>query len=156
MKKTWIQKSRDTFPLRNCSPKCLVALTTIPKSTYSKQTKVQCGIFGPCGIGGAADEAVYRTVIHFVSISAKFSRVEGHMGHLLKLIHAHSSSQSAYFSFNKCPIYTHNGANDTFSTNWYETDYSAYIGTITFINRNRKRRWYGQEYGKCGSCCGEC
>ncbi len=50
-----------------------------------------------------------RTVICFVSISAKFvfapSWVE--MGPLTKLNYAHSSVPSAYFSSNKCPIKTH-------------------------------------------------
>jgi hypothetical protein len=48
------------------------------------------------------------TVIRFVSISATVnlacapSWIE--KGHLLKLIYAHSSIPSVYFSFNKCPI----------------------------------------------------
>ncbi len=43
------------------------------------------------------------------------------MGHLLKLKYVQSSVLSAYFSVNKCPIKTHNGAND-------ETDYSVSPG----------------------------
>jgi hypothetical protein len=34
-------------------------------------------------------------------------------------------SECANFSFNKCPIYTHDGASAKFSTNSHETDYSA-------------------------------
>jgi hypothetical protein len=30
-----------------------------------------------------------------------------------------------HFSFNKCPIYTHDGASAKFSTNSHETDYSV-------------------------------
>jgi hypothetical protein len=33
--------------------------------------------------------------------------------------------ECAHFSLNKCPIYTHDGASAKFSTNSYETDYSA-------------------------------
>ncbi len=34
--------------------------------------------------------------------------------------------ESTHFIFNKCPIYTHDGASAKFSTNSHETDYSAY------------------------------
>ncbi len=33
--------------------------------------------------------------------------------------------ECAHFSFNKCPSYTHDGANAKFSTNSHETDYSV-------------------------------
>jgi hypothetical protein len=33
--------------------------------------------------------------------------------------------ECAHFSFNKCPIYTHDGASDKFSTNSHETDKSV-------------------------------
>ncbi len=33
--------------------------------------------------------------------------------------------ESTHFIFNKCPIYTHNGANAKFSTNSHETEYSV-------------------------------
>ncbi len=33
--------------------------------------------------------------------------------------------ECAHFSFNKCPIYTHDGASAKFSTNSHETDNSA-------------------------------
>jgi hypothetical protein len=33
--------------------------------------------------------------------------------------------ESMHFIFNKCPIYTHDGASAKFSTNSHETDYSA-------------------------------
>ncbi len=36
--------------------------------------------------------------------------------------------ERAHFSFNKCPIYTHNGASAKFGTNSHETDNSAYSG----------------------------
>jgi hypothetical protein len=48
------------------------------------------------------------------------------MGHLLKLTYAHSSVPSPYFSLNKCPITSHDGANAKFSINCDDTDYSAY------------------------------
>ncbi len=34
--------------------------------------------------------------------------------------------ECAHFSFNKCPIYTHDGASAKISTNSHETDYSVY------------------------------
>ncbi len=33
--------------------------------------------------------------------------------------------ESTHFIFNKCPIYTHDGASAKFSTNSHETDYSV-------------------------------
>jgi hypothetical protein len=36
-----------------------------------------------------------------------------------------------HFSFNKCPLYTHDGASAKFSTNSHETDYSV----VWFIER---------------------
>ncbi len=35
--------------------------------------------------------------------------------------------ECAHFSFNKCPIYNHDGASAKFSTNSHETDNSAYL-----------------------------
>ncbi len=35
--------------------------------------------------------------------------------------------ECAYFSFNKCPIYTHDGASAKFSTNSHETDNSVVL-----------------------------
>jgi hypothetical protein len=46
------------------------------------------------------------------------------MGHLLKLKDALETLECAYLSFNKCPIYIHDGANVKFRTNSDETDYS--------------------------------
>ncbi len=39
-----------------------------------------------------------------------------------------------YFSFNKCPTYTHDGASAKFSTNSHETDYS--VGTVKQATSN--------------------
>ncbi len=41
----------------------------------------------------------------------------------------------AYFSFNKCPIYAHNGASAKFSTNSHETDNSAVKCRRLFMTR---------------------
>ncbi len=38
--------------------------------------------------------------------------------------------ESTHFIFNKCPIYTHDGASAKFSTNSQETDYSVYKSVI--------------------------
>ncbi len=35
--------------------------------------------------------------------------------------------EPTHFVFNKCPIYTYNGANAKFSTNSHETDYSVVV-----------------------------
>jgi hypothetical protein len=79
---------------------------------------------------------IHCTVIRFVSTSAKFSICTISwviMGHLLKLKCVHSRvPTSAYFDFDKCPIKNHDGANDKFSTNWDETDYSVFI----FVKRD--------------------
>ncbi len=65
----------------------------------------------------------------FVWVSAKFGTctavsingtlVEDKMGRF--------KGACAHFRFNKCPIYTHDGANAKFSTNSHKTDYSAWV-----------------------------
>jgi hypothetical protein len=42
-----------------------------------------------------------------------------------------------FFSFNKCPIYTHDGANAKFSTNLREMDYSYSVSKNFCIFKNR-------------------
>ncbi len=63
----------------------------------------------------------YHTVIYFVSISAKFciNTVVSLIGTLVEAkICTFKCPMSAYFSFNKCPVQTHDdGANAKFSTN---------------------------------------
>ncbi len=39
--------------------------------------------------------------------------------------------ESTHFIFNKCPIYTHDGASAKFSTNSHETDYSLQYYTFS-------------------------
>ncbi len=56
-----------------------------------------------------------------------------------------------YISFNMCPIYTHDGTNAKFSTNWDETDYSVYnvsdhkpfcrVSWTWLLWRVSRRRW---------------
>jgi hypothetical protein len=54
--------------------------------------------------------------------------------------------ESTHFIFNKCPIYTHDGASAKFSTNSQETDYSVVyfkyenIKNVTFENILVKRK----------------
>ncbi len=55
------------------------------------------------------------------------------MGHLLEPKCAHSPLN---FIFNKCPIYTHDGASAKYSTNSHETDYSAYLQTQNLYVRS--------------------
>jgi hypothetical protein len=47
------------------------------------------------------------------------------MGHLLKLKYPLETLVFAYFIFNQCPCYTHDGLNAMFSTSWDKTDYSV-------------------------------
>ncbi len=80
------------------------------------------------------------TVIHFVWVSAIFStctvvsvnetRVEDKL--------CTFTLESTHFIFNKCPIYTHDGASAKFSINSRETDYSVgsqgcHNGKVIFI-----------------------
>jgi hypothetical protein len=41
--------------------------------------------------------------------------------------------ECAHFSFNKCPIHTHDGASATFSTNLHKTDNSAGWADFTIL-----------------------
>ncbi len=71
--------------------------------------------------------SVAYTVIRFLRVSAKFgsctvvsvngTRVEDKMRRF--------KGKCAQFSFNRCPIYTHDGASAKFSTNSQETDNSV-------------------------------
>jgi len=67
------------------------------------------------------------TVIRFVSISAKFGicTVVGVNETLVEVNLCTFNLESTHFIFNKCPIYTHDGASAKFSTNSQETDYSV-------------------------------
>jgi hypothetical protein len=64
------------------------------------------------------------TVIHFVRVSAKFGTcsVVSVNGTPVEDKMRRSKGECAHFSFNKCPIYTADGANAKFSTNSHETD----------------------------------
>jgi hypothetical protein len=53
------------------------------------------------------------------------------MGHLLKLRYALGTPECAYFSCNKSPIETHDGANAKFSTNFAEKAYSVGLKVVT-------------------------
>jgi hypothetical protein len=67
------------------------------------------------------------TVIRFVSVSAKFGTctVVSVIGTLLKGKKRRFKGECDQFSFDKCPIYTHDGASAKFSTNSHEKDYSV-------------------------------
>jgi hypothetical protein len=49
--------------------------------------------------------------------------------------------ESMHFIFNKCPIYTHDGASAKFSTNSHETDYSAGNHNSNSQKLELPRRW---------------
>ncbi len=57
------------------------------------------------------------------------------MGHLLKVKRLHSRLEYAQFSFNKCSIYTHDGASAKFSTNSHETDNSVATKYRHFVKK---------------------
>ncbi len=67
------------------------------------------------------------TVIRFVWVSAKFSTctIIGVNGTLFEDKMRRFQGECAHFSFNKCPIYTHDGASAKFSTNSHQTDSSV-------------------------------
>ncbi len=50
--------------------------------------------------------------------------------------------EDAYSSFNKCPIYTHNGASAKFSTNSHKKDNNAAaINGMSSLSFNSEDRW---------------
>jgi hypothetical protein len=67
------------------------------------------------------------TVIRFVWVSAKFGTctVVNVNGSLVEDKMRRFKWKCAHFSFNKCPIYAHDGESAKFSTNSYETDNSV-------------------------------
>ncbi len=76
-----------------------------------------------------------RTVIRFVLVSAKFGTctVVGVNGTLVEDKMRGFKGEWAHFSFNKCPIYTHDSASDKFSTNSHKTDNSAHLGVLSVL-----------------------
>jgi hypothetical protein len=76
---------------------------------------VSLQLFSPC------------TVIRFVRVSAKFGTctVVSVNETRVEVKYAHSPSNLRILFFNKCPIYTHDGASAKLSTNLQETDYSV-------------------------------
>jgi hypothetical protein len=78
-----------------------------------------------------------HTVIRFVSTDAKFGTctVVSLNETLLKIKMRRFKGECAHFSFNKCPIYTHDGASAKCSTNPQQTDDSAvaYKKNIIFL-----------------------
>jgi hypothetical protein len=81
----------------------------------------------------------YYTVIRFVSTSAKFGTctvVSVHRTLVEDKMHRFKG-ECAHFSFNKCPIYTHDGASAKFSTTSHETDTSVFfISVVIFAALN--------------------
>jgi hypothetical protein len=67
------------------------------------------------------------TVIRFLGVSAKFGpcTVVSVNGILVEAKMCTFTLESTHFIFNKCPIYTHDGASAKYSTNSLETDYSV-------------------------------
>ncbi len=69
------------------------------------------------------------TVIRFVWVSAKFGTctVVNVNGTLVEAKMWTFTLEFTHFIFNKCPIYTHDGASSKFSNNSQETDYSVIL-----------------------------
>jgi hypothetical protein len=72
---------------------------------------------------------LHHTVIRFVRVSAKFGTctVVSVSETLVEAKMCTFTLESMHFIFNKCPIYTHDGAGAKFSTNLQETDYSTVL-----------------------------
>jgi hypothetical protein len=69
-----------------------------------------------------------RTVNYFVRVSAKYGNctvVVNTNGTFVQDKMRRFKGECAHFRFNKCPIYTRDGANTKFSTISHETDYCA-------------------------------
>ncbi len=67
-----------------------------------------------------------HNVIRFLWVSAKFgSCTVVSVNETLEAKMCTFTLESTHFIFNKCPIYTHEGASAKFSANLQETDYSA-------------------------------
>ncbi len=73
--------------------------------------------------------SIYYTVIRFLWVSDKFSTciVVRVNGTLVEDKVRRFKGECEHFSFNKCPIYTHDGASAKFSTNSQEMDNSVGI-----------------------------
>ncbi len=55
--------------------------------------------------------------------------------------------ECAHFSFNKCPIYTDDGASAKFSTNSHEKNYSVpYTGTFSQGNEETQENCHDYQY----------
>jgi hypothetical protein len=67
-------------------------------------------------------DSPFHTVIHFVSTSAKFGTctVLSVNGTLVEDKMRTFKGECPHFSFNKCPIYTHDGSSAKYSTNSHE------------------------------------
>ncbi len=72
------------------------------------------------------------TVIRFVWLSAKFGTctVVSVNGTIVEAKMCALNLESPHFIFNKCPIYTHDGASAKFSTNSQETDYRVSLTPV--------------------------
>ncbi len=75
------------------------------------------------------------TVIRFMWVSAKFGTctVVSVNGTLVENKMRRFKGECEHFSFNKCPIYTHDGASAKFNTNSHETDNSVVLTCIKAI-----------------------
>ncbi len=88
---------------------------------YSTVIQYDLNIYNTYIVEAESDTAL---LIRFVWVSAKFGTctVGNVNGTLVEDKMRRFKVEYAHFSFNKCPIYTHDGASAEFSTNSHETD----------------------------------
>ncbi len=91
------------------------------------------------GLGYLKKVRIVHTVIRFLWVSAKFSTctVVRVNGTLVEDKMLRFKGECEHFRFNKCPIYTHDGASAKFSTNSQEMDNSAWWSSALFPHRGR-------------------
>ncbi len=131
--------------------KCYIQSTYIPRGPQCLSPRPNWGppiTLAPaseCGWGGGGPNSddwrnslVLHTVIRFLWVSANFSTctVVRVNGTLVEDKMLRFKGECEHFRFNKCPIYTHDGASAKFSTNSQETDNSACPCSVVFEDGN--------------------
>ncbi len=144
------RKWRWDYPVLLSSPR--VQLVSCTNSLWDGQTmtdeeKMEVGLPRP---------VIFTTftVIRFVWVSAKHGTctVESVIGTLVAAKMCTFTLESTHFIFNKCPIYTHDGASAKFSTNSHETVYSEGILHKQSVRRTNNDRW-GENGGGITPVC---
>ncbi len=120
----WRNKTNHFLLVSNREAKCFVFSAmqwwhrrTKQFNPFKKNIYIGCKLF----------VKTINIVIRFVSASAKFGTCTAVSvnGTLVEDKFVNPRGECTHFIFNKCPIYTHEGASVKFSTNSHETDYKA-------------------------------